>query len=95
MTVAPWGPVLALHLALSESMASLGLAPRKPTALFRPHLSLAYNNRPRPAGPVVEAVTALRGLPSVELHVREVQLVELRREDRAYRWDVVKSLPLG
>jgi 2'-5' RNA ligase len=95
LTVAPWGPVLALHLALSESMASLGLAPRKPTALFRPHLSLAYNNRPRPAGPIVEAVTALRGLPSVELHVREVQLVELRREDRSYRWDVVKSLPLG
>lgn len=95
LTVAPWGPVLALHAALSESMAPLGLAPRKPTALFRPHLSLAYNNRPRPAAPVIEAVTPLRGLAPVDLHVREVQLVEPRREDRACRWDVVKSLPLG
>ncbi|MFJ7237455.1 2'-5' RNA ligase family protein [Streptomyces olivaceus] len=95
LTVAPWGPVLALHAALSESMARLGLTPRKPTALFRPHVSLAYNNRPRPAAPVIEAVTALRSLSPVELHVQDVRLVELRREGRAYRWDVVKSLPLG
>ncbi|KAF3470112.1 2'-5' RNA ligase family protein [Streptomyces sp. Tu 3180] len=95
LTVAPWAPVLALHVALSESMTSLGLTPGKPTALFRPHLSLAYNNRPRPAAPIIEAVTTLRDLPAVDLHVREVQLVELRREDRAYRWDVVKSVPLG
>ncbi|MEU4054008.1 2'-5' RNA ligase family protein [Streptomyces olivaceus] len=95
LTVAPWGPVLALHAALSESMARLGLTPRKATALFRPHVSLAYNNRPRPAAPVIEAVTALRSLSPVELHVQDVRLVELRREGRAYRWDVVKSLPLG
>ncbi|WP_395575382.1 hypothetical protein [Streptomyces sp. BK79] len=76
-------------------MAPFGLPPRKPTALFRPHLSLAYNNRSRPAAPVIEAVTALRGLPPVDLHVREVRLVELRREGRSYRWDVVRSLPLG
>ncbi|MFB7084834.1 2'-5' RNA ligase family protein [Streptomyces sp. NPDC056296] len=94
LTVAPWGPVLALHAALSGSMALLGLAPRKPTELFRPHLSLAYNNRPRPAVPVVEAVTALRDLPSVDLRVQDVQLVELRREERAYRWDVIRSVPL-
>jgi 2'-5' RNA ligase len=95
LTVAPWGPVLTLHAGLSESMTALGLNPSKPTALFRPHLSLAYNNRSRPAAPVIEAVTALRDLPSVDLHVQDVQLVELRREDRAYRWDVVKSVPLG
>ncbi|WP_406355631.1 2'-5' RNA ligase family protein [Streptomyces hirsutus] len=95
LTVAPWDPVLALHAALSKSMTRLGLTPRKPTALFRPHLSLAYNNRSRPAAPVIEAVTTLRDLPPVDLHVQEVQLVELRREDRAYRWDIVKSVPLG
>ncbi|USQ85804.1 2'-5' RNA ligase family protein [Streptomyces phaeoluteigriseus] len=95
LTVAPWVPVLALHAALSEAMTSSGLHPRKPTALFRPHLSLAYNNRSRPAAPVIEAVAALRDHPPVDLHVQEVQLVELRREGRNYRWDVVKSLPLG
>ncbi|MFJ6982593.1 MULTISPECIES: 2'-5' RNA ligase family protein [unclassified Streptomyces] len=95
LTVTPWVPVLALHAALSEAMRLNGVVPRKPTALFRPHLSLAYNNRSRPAGPIIEAVTPLRGLPPVELYVQEVQLVELRREGRAYRWDVVKGLPLG
>ncbi|WP_018547795.1 2'-5' RNA ligase family protein [Streptomyces sp. LaPpAH-108] len=94
LTVAPWLPVLALHAALGEAMTSRDLTPQKPTALFRPHLSLAYNNRPRLAAPVIESVTALRDLPPVDLHVREVQLVELRREGRSYRWEVVKSLPL-
>jgi hypothetical protein len=46
-------------------------------------MSLVYNNRPHPAAPVIEAVTPLRDLASVDLHVQEVQLVELRREDRA------------
>ncbi|MFB6553649.1 2'-5' RNA ligase family protein [Streptomyces sp. NPDC056405] len=95
LSVAPWVPVLALHAALGEAMTPPGLPPRKPTALFRPHLSLAYNNRSRPAAPVIEAVTALRDLPPVDLPVQEVQLVELRREGRCYRWDVVKSLSLG
>ncbi|MEZ7004903.1 2'-5' RNA ligase family protein [Streptomyces sp. AD55] len=95
LTVTPWAPVLTLHEVLSESMTPLGLPPRKPTALFRPHLSLAYNNRSRPAAPIIEAVTTLRDLPPVDLHVQEVQLVELRREERAYRWDVIKSVPLG
>ena len=43
---------------------SVGLAPKKPTSAFRPHLSLAYNNRRRPAAPVVEAVSSLRALPA-------------------------------
>ncbi|MFB7084820.1 2'-5' RNA ligase family protein [Streptomyces sp. NPDC056296] len=95
LSVAPWIPVPALHAALGEAMTPPGLPPRKPTALFRPHLSLAYNNRSRPAAPVFEAVTALRDLPPVDLPVQEVRLVELRREGRCYRWDVVKSLSLA
>ncbi|WP_107068974.1 2'-5' RNA ligase family protein [Streptomyces sp. 150FB] len=95
LSVAPWVPVVALHAALSDAMDASGLPPRKATAGFRPHLSVAYNNRPRPAAPVIETVTALRGCSPVELPIQEVQLVELRREGRVYRWDVVKSLPLG
>ncbi|MFC9670015.1 2'-5' RNA ligase family protein [Streptomyces sp. NPDC056949] len=95
LSLAPWTPILRLHAALSDAMTTIGLAPRKPTALLRPHLSLAYNNRRRPAGPVIDAVAALQDLPPVDLSVRDVQLVELRREDRAYRWDVIKSLPLN
>ncbi|MDX3854212.1 2'-5' RNA ligase family protein [Streptomyces sp. AK02-01A] len=95
LSVTPWAQLVALHAVLNDAMQAFGLPPRKATALFRPHLSLAYNNKPRPAAPVIKTVTGLRGCPPVELQVHEVQLVELRREERAYRWDVIKSLPLG
>ncbi|MFG2963060.1 2'-5' RNA ligase family protein [Streptomyces sp. NPDC048288] len=95
LSLGPWEPLLRLHHALAEAGSSAGLAPKKPTSAFRPHLSLAYNNRRRPATPVVEAVSALRALPAVELSVSTVQLVELRREGRTYRWDLRKSVPLG
>ncbi|MFD5538095.1 2'-5' RNA ligase family protein [Streptomyces sp. NPDC127079] len=95
LSLGPWEPLLQLHHALAEAGSSAGLAPKKPTSAFRPHLSLAYNNRRRPAAPVVEAVSTLRALPAVELSVPAVQLVELRREGRTYRWNVRKSVPLG
>ncbi|MFE2583909.1 2'-5' RNA ligase family protein [Streptomyces sp. NPDC059378] len=95
LSLGPWEPLLRLHHALAEAGAGVGLAPKKPTSAFRPHLSLAYNNRRRPAGPVVEAVSGLRTLPAVELAVSSAQLVELRREGRTYCWDVRKNVPLG
>lgn len=95
LSLGPWEPLLRLHHALAEAGGSVGLAPEKPTSAFRPHLSLAYNNRRRPAAPVVEAVSGLRALPAVELSVLAVQLVELRREGRTYRWDVREHIPLG
>ncbi|MFJ3673979.1 2'-5' RNA ligase family protein [Streptomyces sp. NPDC090106] len=95
LSLGPWEPLLRLHHALADAGSSNGLAPKKPTSAFRPHLSLAYNNRRRPAAPVVQVVSALRALPSVDLSVATVQLVELRREGRTYRWDVRKSIPLG
>jgi hypothetical protein len=94
LTLTPWEPLVRLHAALVAANASVGLPAMKPTTLFRPHLSLAYNNRPRPAGPVIETVAGLRSLPSVELSVADVQLVELRRCGAEYRWDVLASLPL-
>ncbi|MFD3903928.1 2'-5' RNA ligase family protein [Streptomyces sp. CB04723] len=95
LSLGPWEPLLRLHHVLATAGSSVGLAPKKPTAAFRPHLSLAYNNRRRPAAPVVETVSGLRALPSVELSVSEVQLVELRREGRTYRWDVRRNVALG
>lgn len=95
LSLGPWEPLLRLHHALATAGSSAGLAPTKPTSAFRPHLSLAYNNRRRPAAPVVDAVSGLRVLSPVELCVAAVQLVELRREGRTYRWGVRKSVFLG
>jgi 2'-5' RNA ligase len=94
LTLTPWEPLVRLHAALVAANASGGLAATRPTAGFRPHLGLAYNNRRREAGPVIEAVARVRSLPSVELGVADVQLVELRRRGAEYRWDVLHSLPL-
>ncbi|GAQ57464.1 2'-5' RNA ligase family protein [Streptomyces acidiscabies] len=95
LSLGPWEPLLRLHQALVEAGRGIGLASEKPTSAFRPHLSLAYNNRRRPAAPVVKTVSRLRVLPAVELSVPAVQLVELRREGRTYRWEVRKNVPLG
>ncbi|MGW4441444.1 2'-5' RNA ligase family protein [Streptomyces sp. NPDC004682] len=70
LSLTPWPPLLRLHHALSEAGATVALPPKKPTSAFRPHLSLAYNNHPRPTAPVVHATSPLRTLPPpVELHV--------------------------
>ncbi|WP_336246900.1 2'-5' RNA ligase family protein [Streptomyces cupreus] len=93
-SVSPWGPLVRLHAALVQAGRAEGIAPSKRTALFRPHLSIAYNNRRRDARPVVSAVASLRSLPTVGVSVADVQLVELRRDGVTYRWDVMESLPL-
>ncbi|MGC9539994.1 2'-5' RNA ligase family protein [Streptomyces sp. UG1] len=93
-SVGPWGPLVRLHAALLHAGRSEGIPFKKPTAVFRPHLSIAYNNRRRPAAPVTAAVASLRSLPAVDIEIACVQLVELRRDDAVYRWNVLESLPL-
>ncbi|GHE11349.1 2'-5' RNA ligase family protein [Streptomyces alanosinicus] len=93
-SVAPWTPVLQLHEGLSAAGAESGIPPRKPTSLLRPHVGIAYCNRPISAGIVRDAVRPLRELETVDVAVQNVRLVELRREGPAYRWQVIHSLEL-
>ncbi|GAA3834480.1 hypothetical protein GCM10022403_079130 [Streptomyces coacervatus] len=93
-SVAPWAPVIQLHAALSVAGAESGIPPRKPTSVLRPHLGIAYCNRPMSAEIVRDAIRPLRKLDAVDAPVRRVRLVELRREDRAYRWQVIHSVEL-
>lgn len=94
LTLSPWEPLVNLHAALVAANTAVGLPVKKPTARFRPHLSLAYNNRRREAAPVIETVASLRSLQAVDLSVAHVKLVELRRCGAEYRWEVLESLPL-
>jgi 2'-5' RNA ligase len=94
LSLGPWEPLLQLHASLTEAARATGLTSSRPTSTFRPHLSLAYNNRRRPAAPVIDTTAGLRILPPIELAVIKVELVELRRERREYRWDVLGSFPL-
>ncbi|WP_326812456.1 2'-5' RNA ligase family protein [Streptomyces scopuliridis] len=93
-SITPWTPLVELHAALHRVGQRVGVPGGKPSSLFRPHLGILYNNRDRAAAPVVEAVALLRNRPSVTLPVERVDLVELRREGRTYRWRVLHSLAL-
>ncbi|MFB7630443.1 2'-5' RNA ligase family protein [Streptomyces sp. NPDC056149] len=93
-SVAPWTPVLQLHEALAAAGASVGLPMKQPTSILRPHLGIAYCNRPLPAPTVRDAIRPLRDLPATQVSVRQVHLVELRREERRYRWEIVHTLEL-
>jgi len=96
-TLSPWAPLVELHDLLSTAGERSGLPGGKPTSVFRPHLGILYNNRDRPARPVIESVEPLRSLSAVALEVTSVELVELRRTTvpvAAYRWKVVGCIRL-
>ncbi|WP_329156055.1 2'-5' RNA ligase family protein (plasmid) [Streptomyces sp. NBC_01456] len=96
-TLAPWSPLVCLHIALSEIGQHAGVPGGKPTVAFRPHLGVQYSNRERPAAPVIESVALLRTLEPVTLEISSVELVELWRTtgtSPAYRWRVVRSVPM-
>lgn len=60
---------------------------------FWPHVSIAYCNTPAPATPViVERVGKLRSLAPAKVHVQALDLVELRRDDRVYRWEIMSRV---
>ncbi len=93
-SVGPWGPLVDLHHALTRLGEELGVPGGRPTSGFRPHLGLGYNSAERPAGPLIQAVAALRGLPAVHTVATDVELVELRREPGRYVWKTLARVPL-
>ncbi|WP_406349571.1 2'-5' RNA ligase family protein [Streptomyces sp. NBC_01597] len=93
-SVAPWTPLINLHSDLSLASDQCGLPLKKPTSVLRPHIGIAYCNRTQNAHEVREAIRPLRDLPAITVQIRQVELVELRREDRAYRWRTLAVLPL-
>ncbi|MGC5000744.1 2'-5' RNA ligase family protein [Streptomyces sp. DT195] len=94
-SVAPWTPLLALHTHLAQATAAAGLGPMKPSSHLRPHIGIAYSSRRWPATEVRTALEPMRNLSPSTLHVSKVDLVLMRRETGAYRWDTVAEVPLS
>ncbi|WP_344112085.1 2'-5' RNA ligase family protein [Kribbella alba] len=61
---------------------------------FQPHVSFAYVNADQSAA---EALTAFEAVESTRTHVHvdEVPLIEMHRDNRMYEWQVMERLPLG
>ncbi len=93
-SLSPWTPLVRLHAALTRAGRHHGVPGGADTASFRPHLGIAYNPTERDAKPVIDAASHLRQLPPMALTVPAIDLVELRREGRRYRWDTVRTIPL-
>ncbi|WP_328665766.1 2'-5' RNA ligase family protein [Streptomyces sp. NBC_00328] len=94
-SVAPWNPLIGLHAMLARAGALAGAPGGRSTESFRPHLGIAYSNTNRPADSVIGQVAALRGQPALPVHVSHADLVELRRENATYRWDVISAITLS
>ncbi|WP_225887534.1 2'-5' RNA ligase family protein [Streptomyces canus] len=93
-SVAPWTPVITLHSRLARASSTIGLPPMDSSGYLRPHLGIAYCNRPLPASEVRAAVETLRLLPPVPLLVDRVQMVEMWRVEGAYHWQVLEEILL-
>lgn len=95
-TVAPWRQLTVLQreltIATHEVLGDLAVAD---TDSFRPHVTIAYANSAIEPREVHRRVPRVWELPPVRVRVTTARLVELRRDDHAYRHEVIESVPLG
>ncbi|MFJ6769961.1 2'-5' RNA ligase family protein [Kitasatospora sp. NPDC091257] len=94
-SITPWTGLVHLHQQLTSSGRALGLPGGTSTGRWRPHLGIGYNPVDRPARPLIEAVEPLRALAPVPLDVETLDLVELRRHGRQYRWRTLQRVALS
>jgi 2'-5' RNA ligase len=64
------------------------------SAVFNPHVTLAYANRSASAARTIGLLEELTPL-SLELYFGELQLVGLGRDHHMYEWEVVSEVQLG
>ncbi|MEV0778449.1 2'-5' RNA ligase family protein [Streptomyces sp. NPDC050433] len=93
-SVAPWDPILELHTALGAAGKRHGVSQDRSAASLRPHIGIAYCNRPMSADAVRADLSPLRSLPPVLMRMDNVQLVELRRRGNSYTWTTIHRIPL-
>lgn len=91
-TALPVKPVVRVRQAVLETLTDVFNPATNQAAAsttFWPHVSIAYCNMPTPARPVIERVAPLRSLPPAKVHIQAVDLVELRRDGKVYRWNTI------
>ena len=92
-----WPPLLAVRRRLRDAIAAvLGRSlPGDTEEGFYPHVSLAYAGAAGDVAEVVGRIAALRDAHVGMWTVDHVDLVELRRDGQAYRWDLRHRVPIG
>lgn len=95
-SVTPWAQQIELHQLISDATRdTLGHDKVLDTSSFRPHLSIAYCNRQVPVADLLPQVAQCRTITPVSTHISTVSLVELRRDNAAYRYKEIRQITLG
>lgn len=92
-SVAPWNFLFEIYDAVGSAV-QWATGRTLPTALesFRPHVSIAYSRRCQEAAAIRRSVSKHHSLPLVVCKEPKLELVELRRDSAAYRWQVLRRL---
>lgn len=93
LSVAPWEPLMELFHAVS--VGAIGKGSRKPEALFRPHIGVAYSAaQQHPESIQAAARRAAEELPAVEVEIDRLSFVAMRRAISWYEWAELGSATL-
>lgn len=96
MPVRPLEPLADLRRSIRHAIGDVwgqGSVP-EPENGFRPHVSLGYANTTGPAEPIAEALAAHEPLTAT-VTISHVSLINLNRDNQAYEWTDIATLPLG
>jgi 2'-5' RNA ligase len=96
LRVAPWEPIRSLRRQLREATAGVIGSDRLPGTddHFWPHVSIGYTNTELPTGPLLRRLEELSHRAPVSVLVRRIDLVLLNRDDRAWTWSTIGTVPL-
>ncbi|GAB3852483.1 2'-5' RNA ligase family protein [Dactylosporangium cerinum] len=95
LLIQPWAPVIDLRSAIRSGIAQVWPVVPEPADGFRPHVTVAYSGADVPPNDAITAIEPLREREPAIVRIAAVQLITLRRADRAYVWETVHTAPLG
>jgi 2'-5' RNA ligase len=96
LIVRPIEPLNQLRTTVREAIADVWSVDRVPEAAegWWPHVSLAYSNAAGSSEPVTEAL-ASQPMPTVDIEIAAVSLIDLNRDNKMYEWTDVATVRLG
>ncbi|AEB42586.1 2'-5' RNA ligase family protein [Micromonospora maris] len=95
LLVRPWHRVEHLRAVIRDAIGAVWPIVPEPAQGFRPHVTIAYSGAPVPTEPIRARLAELREHPPASVTIRQMPLIALRRENRAYRWKTIATVPLA
>ncbi|OLF09364.1 hypothetical protein BLA60_19505 [Actinophytocola xinjiangensis] len=95
LPVRPLAPLAELRRAVRRAIGDVWGPERvpEPEDGFHPHVTLGYANSAGPVAPVAEALAAHEAR-TADVTISTVSLINLNRDNKAYEWTDVASVPL-